>query len=381
MSFGCFVSEDCFSIYSLLVVLLDQCNGVDTNGWSWMQVQRSLQLRIEAQGKYLQSILEKAKETLAGHASSSPGLEAAHAELTELASKVSNDPLGQSFSWMNLPGINNPESLQHAVDPRGGASSLPRQQQLPRQQSRVSDSSSQKSYLTSLTANPEDSGGASGCGEQQAATGKKRACSSCTYSEDDDGEGQQMVQLREMNANFPPMQGSSNARAEDRLAKAAAALKGVTEWKGPPSWSVASQDSLSLSAGIVGAEGAGDKSSPADGSMGRSKETISNSHAFMMKSSEGGASALERPTPRRGTIQSLAEERNAGGGSPHTPITGSSLQVTTKYCSNMGAPHRPAQTPASTNMKVGGALDLNYGNGISMPRGSELDLNTRGWER
>jgi hypothetical protein len=171
MSFGCFVSEDCFSIYSLLVFLLDQCNGVDTNGWSWMQVQRSLQLRIEAQGKYLQSILEKAKETLAGHASSSPGLEAAHAELTELASKVSNDPLGQSFSWMNLPGINNPESLQHAVDPRGGASSLLRQQQLPRQQSRVSDSSSQKSYLTSLTANPEDSGGASGCGEQQAATG------------------------------------------------------------------------------------------------------------------------------------------------------------------------------------------------------------------
>ncbi|CAM6010405.1 unnamed protein product [Sphagnum balticum] len=136
-----------------------------------LEVQRSLQLRIEAQGKYLQSILEKAKETLAGHASSSPGLEAAHAELTELASKVSNDPLGQSFSWMNLPGINNPESLQHAVDPRGGASSLPRQQQLPRQQSRVSDSSSQKSYLTSLTANPEDSGGASGCGEQQAATG------------------------------------------------------------------------------------------------------------------------------------------------------------------------------------------------------------------
>ncbi|KAH8957086.1 hypothetical protein BDL97_07G074500 [Sphagnum fallax] len=136
-----------------------------------LEVQRSLQLRIEAQGKYLQSILEKAKETLAGHASSSPGLEAAHAELTELASKVSNDPLGQSFSWMNLPGINNPESLQHAVDTRGGASSLPRQQQLPRQQSRVSDSSSQKSYLTSLTANPEDSGGASGCGEQQAATG------------------------------------------------------------------------------------------------------------------------------------------------------------------------------------------------------------------
>ncbi|CAN5951457.1 unnamed protein product, partial [Sphagnum jensenii] len=73
-----------------------------------LEVQRNLQLRIEAQGKYLQSILEKAKETLAGHTSSSPGLEAAHAELTELASKVSNsDPLGggHSFSYTSLPGI------------------------------------------------------------------------------------------------------------------------------------------------------------------------------------------------------------------------------------------------------------------------------------
>ncbi|CAN5972672.1 unnamed protein product [Sphagnum jensenii] len=124
-----------------------------------LEVQRNLQLRIEAQGKYLQSILEKAKETLAGHRSSSPGLEAAHAELTELASKVGNDPSGCSFSLMSLPGIhNNPELLlQHVVDPRGGASSQ-QQQQLPRQQSRMSDSSSQKSYLTSLTANPEDSG-------------------------------------------------------------------------------------------------------------------------------------------------------------------------------------------------------------------------------
>ncbi|CAK9229182.1 unnamed protein product [Sphagnum troendelagicum] len=141
-----------------------------------LEVQRNLQLRIEAQGKYLQSILEKAKETLAGHRSSSPGLEAAHAELTELASKVGIDPSGCSFSLMSLPGIhNNPELLlQHVVDPRGGASS--QQQQLPRQQSRMSDSSSQKSYLTSLTANPEDSGGASGGGgeqqqqQQQAAT-------------------------------------------------------------------------------------------------------------------------------------------------------------------------------------------------------------------
>jgi hypothetical protein len=155
-----------------------------------LEVQRSLQLRIEAQGKYLQSILEKAKETLAGHTSSSPGLEAAHAKLAELASKVTNDPvlMGHgSFSLMSLPPgmINNPEFLQHGVDPQGGggggggggALSLPhlwqqQQQLIPRQQSRVSDSSSQKSYLTSLTANkPEDSGGASVGGEHQTATG------------------------------------------------------------------------------------------------------------------------------------------------------------------------------------------------------------------
>jgi hypothetical protein len=218
-----------------------------------MQVQRSLQLRIEAQGKYLQSILEKAKETLAGHTSSSPGLEAAHAKLAELASKVTNGPvlMGHgSFSLMSLPPgmIKNPEFLQHGVDPQGGgggggALSLPhlRQQQqqlIPRQQSMVSDSSSQKSYLTSLTANkPEDSGGASVGGEHQTATGKiKRAyMHSYTYSEmgDDHGErGQQSMGLCNMSANFLPLQGSSNARAEDRLAKAAAALKGIAKLKG-----------------------------------------------------------------------------------------------------------------------------------------------------
>ncbi|CAM6011458.1 unnamed protein product, partial [Sphagnum balticum] len=154
-----------------------------------LEVQRNLQLRIEAQGKYLQSILEKAKETLAGHTSSSPGLEAAHAELTELASKVSNsDPLGRghSFSYTSLPGITTThhEFLQqfgadynHHHHPRqarsGGASSPPpqyqqqKQQQFPHRQSRVSNSSSQKSsYLTNLTANPEDdSAGGSASGE------------------------------------------------------------------------------------------------------------------------------------------------------------------------------------------------------------------------
>jgi hypothetical protein len=384
------------------------------------QVQRNLQLRIEAQGKYLQSILEKAKETLAGHRSSSPGLEAAHAELTELASKVGNDPSGCSFSLMSLPGIhNNPELLlQHVVDPRGGASSQ-QQQQLPRQQSRMSDSSSQKSYLTSLTANPEDSGGASGGGgeqqqqqqQQQAATGKKRACSSYTCnSEDDDGEGQQMVRLREiMSANFLPVQGSSdNAKAEDRLAQAAAAaVNGVTKLKGPPNSRAtvaSSQDSLSFSAaGMGGAEGGGGKFSPtvAAGNMimRRSNEatTGASSHAFVLESSGSRAPALERPTPRRGAIQPqpVVEDSNnaGGGGSPHTSSAASSQhQGTTTYRSDMqgGASQKSSSSAGQTvtthhhHVKVEGPLDLNHHghHGIVMPRSGELDLNTYDcWER
>ena len=54
------------------------------------QVQRHLQLRIEAQGKYLQSVLRKAQDTLAGYNSSSIEVEAAKAELSHLVSMVDN---------------------------------------------------------------------------------------------------------------------------------------------------------------------------------------------------------------------------------------------------------------------------------------------------
>jgi hypothetical protein len=123
-----------------------------------LEVQRQLQLRIEAQGKYLQTILEKAKEALGSHIGASPGLEAAHAELTELASKVNSEPMNMSFPPLALP-----ELPTHSADTRIA--------NLPRQQSRVSDSSSQKSYVTQVTANPEDSGGASASCENQASTG------------------------------------------------------------------------------------------------------------------------------------------------------------------------------------------------------------------
>lgn len=115
-------------------------------------------MRIEAQGKYLQSILEKAKETLAGHTSDSPSLEAAHAELTELASKVTTVGLLPSgFSTLGLPGMAQPDVLMTA-----------NHHQLPRQQSRNSDTSSQKSYLTNHAPNADESGVFTASGEPQA---------------------------------------------------------------------------------------------------------------------------------------------------------------------------------------------------------------------
>ena len=60
------------------------------------QVQRHLQLRIEAQGKCLQSILEKACKALKDQAAATAGLEAAREELSELQIKVSNDCEGMN---------------------------------------------------------------------------------------------------------------------------------------------------------------------------------------------------------------------------------------------------------------------------------------------
>lgn len=59
-------------------------------------MQRRLQLRIEAQGKYLQSILEKACKALNDQAATAAGLEAAKEELSELAIKVSSDCQGMA---------------------------------------------------------------------------------------------------------------------------------------------------------------------------------------------------------------------------------------------------------------------------------------------
>ncbi|KNA21859.1 hypothetical protein SOVF_039410 isoform A [Spinacia oleracea] len=61
-------------------------------------VQRRLQLRIEAQGKYLQAVLEKAQETLGKQNIGVVGLEAAKLQLSELVSKVSNQCLNLAFA-------------------------------------------------------------------------------------------------------------------------------------------------------------------------------------------------------------------------------------------------------------------------------------------
>ncbi|CAH8353579.1 unnamed protein product [Eruca vesicaria subsp. sativa] len=65
------------------------------------QVQRRLQLRIEAQGKYLQSILEKACKVFEEQAVTFAGVEAANEELSELAIKVSNSTHGTTVPYFD----------------------------------------------------------------------------------------------------------------------------------------------------------------------------------------------------------------------------------------------------------------------------------------
>ncbi|KVH90970.1 Calcium-binding EF-hand [Cynara cardunculus var. scolymus] len=69
------------------------------------QVQRRLQLRIEAQGKYLQSILEKACKALNDQAVATAGLEAAREELSELAIKVANECPPSVIPIPSLPEV------------------------------------------------------------------------------------------------------------------------------------------------------------------------------------------------------------------------------------------------------------------------------------
>ncbi|KAK1280495.1 hypothetical protein QJS04_geneDACA015147 [Acorus gramineus] len=71
-----------------------------------LEVQRHLQLRIEAQGKYLQSVLEKAQETLGQQNVGTAGANATRVQLSELASKDSNDC--NIFSLSELKDMSGP---------------------------------------------------------------------------------------------------------------------------------------------------------------------------------------------------------------------------------------------------------------------------------
>lgn len=55
-------------------------------------------MKIEAQGKYLQSVLIKAQQTLAGYTSSNLGMDFARTELSRLASMVNRGCPSSSFS-------------------------------------------------------------------------------------------------------------------------------------------------------------------------------------------------------------------------------------------------------------------------------------------
>lgn len=57
-------------------------------------------MRIEAQGKYLQGVLEKAQESLGRQNMGTLGLETAKVQLSELVSQVSSQCLNSAFSGM-----------------------------------------------------------------------------------------------------------------------------------------------------------------------------------------------------------------------------------------------------------------------------------------
>lgn len=73
-----------------------------------------MQLRIEAQGKYLQAILEKAQETLGRQNLGPAGIEATKAQLSELVSKVSSEYPDASF--LELQNLHH-QQMQTAYPP------------------------------------------------------------------------------------------------------------------------------------------------------------------------------------------------------------------------------------------------------------------------
>ncbi|CAN4092605.1 unnamed protein product [Withania somnifera] len=91
-----------------------------------IEVQRrlheQLELRIEAQGKYLQSVLEKAQETLGRQDMETVGLEAVKVQLSEFVSKASNQCLSSAFPDIKeLSGFHSQQTqttqpVDHSID-------------------------------------------------------------------------------------------------------------------------------------------------------------------------------------------------------------------------------------------------------------------------
>lgn len=97
------------NILSVSTLLTGCCSGLN-------QVQRHLQLRIEAQGKYLQSVLEKAQETLGRQNLGPTELEAAKVQLSEVVSKVSTECINSTVSELSeLQGL-CPQQAQANAD-------------------------------------------------------------------------------------------------------------------------------------------------------------------------------------------------------------------------------------------------------------------------
>ncbi|KAH1040740.1 hypothetical protein J1N35_042483 [Gossypium stocksii] len=86
-------------------------------------VQRHLQLRIEAQGKYLQLVLKKAQETLVEYSSSSVGAGLAKAELSRLGSMVNTGCTSSLFSELTKIGDSSLKEIERSPI-RGTMSSM-----------------------------------------------------------------------------------------------------------------------------------------------------------------------------------------------------------------------------------------------------------------
>ena len=113
---------------SLLQLLQSQTQNLTSYFVLHMQVQKKLQMRIEAQGKYLHTILEKAQNNLSYDATGAANLEATRSQLTDFNLALSgfmdnvsqvyeqnNGELAKAMTEDNLTASNLGFQLYHGV--------------------------------------------------------------------------------------------------------------------------------------------------------------------------------------------------------------------------------------------------------------------------